>query len=182
MGKITREQAQRLDQEIGEEAIMDDRSAGLSVRAICRKYGVTIRPLYSWLGNLTTARRAEVDGLCRRDRWNEATAFAAESRAAMADERLEALVDPDTGRMKPSVTREEVAVAKALAEQDRWQAASMDPAGFRQNGQPPQPTQVINVGQLFLQALETVKPAPKLAPPTEEAEYEVLDNPMDDDE
>ncbi len=161
-----------LDTEVGENRVMDLRSEGKSVREICREVGTTPRLLYGWLGNQTTARRAEKDGLCRRDRWADATALGADSRAALADERLEKLLDPETGRMRPDVSREEVALAKALSDQDRWQAGNLDPKGFRPNGGLPEGGVVqINIGKLFQQVLSAPVARPALpAAPIEEAE------------
>lgn len=163
---------------IGEDEILDVRSGGASVRAIQKKYNVTVRQLYGWIGKAERNRKAEIDGVCRRERWNEATIMGAEAKAAKADERLEVLIDPETGRMLPTVTREEVALAKALAEQERWNAGNMDPGGFRQN-QPAQAATVqVNVGQLLLQALERAPTSrPRLpAPAIPEAEFEVVDD------
>lgn len=153
-----------LDTEVGENRVMDLRSEGKSVRQICREVNTTPRLLYGWLGNQTTARRAEVDGVCRRDRWAEATALGADSRAALADERLESLIDPETGRMMPGVSREEVALAKALSEQDRWQAGNLDPKAFRPNvGLPDGGVVQINIGKLFQQVLSAPVERPALS-------------------
>jgi hypothetical protein len=175
---------ERLDA-MGEEPIMEARASGMSVRKMQAKFEVSVRQLYGWLGKIEKNRKAEIDGVCRRERWNEATAMGAETKAALADERLEVLIDPETGRMLPSVSREEVALAKALAEQERWSAGNMDPAIFRPNQVQNQPTTQLNIGQLFLQALQApvvptrTLPAPASAAPIEDAEFEDIDdNPL----
>lgn len=142
---------------LGEDVVLDYRATGASVRALCEHFDITTRPLYGWLGNTTTARRGErSDGTCRRERWIEATAMGADSRASLADERLEVLLDPETKRMRADVTREEVALAKALADQDRWQAGNLDPKQFRQNQPAESGTPAISVGSMFVNILSKV--------------------------
>lgn len=177
----------RLD-EMGEEPIMEARASGMSVRKMQVKFEVSVRQLYGWLGKIDKHRKAEIDGVCRRERWNEATVMGAEAKAAMADERLEVLIDPETGRMLPNVTREEVALAKSLAEQERWSAGNMNPEVFRANQVQQAPTTQVNIGQLLLQALErapTSRPRPKALPAEaiEDAVFEEV-NPLglDDDQ
>jgi hypothetical protein len=143
---------------IGEEAIFEDRAGGASTRDLQKKYGVTVSQFYFWLGYSQGARIRAVDaeGLSRRDRWDVLTAHAAESRAARATERLEALVEKEgerEGRMKTDVSREEIALVKALVEQDRWEAGNMDPGTFRQNTAQPAPQVNISVGDLYLAAV-----------------------------
>lgn len=154
--KITNAGIAKLDG-IGEERVMDMRCEGVSVRRICAALDVTARQLYSWLGWATKRIAIDEDGKSRRDRWIEWSLAGAEHRAAHATERLENLTDlSEGGRMKEGVTREEVALAKALAEEDRRCAGDMDPSRFRLNIHAGGGTPNVNIGTLHLHAVQRV--------------------------
>lgn len=143
---------------VGEDVIFEERAAGASTRDLQIKYGVTVNQFYFWIGysSGTRVREVDSDGLSRRDRWDALTALAAESKAARATARLEALVEKEgarEGRMKGDVSREEISLVKALVEQDRWEAGNMDPAVYRQNTTQPVAQVTVSVGDLYLAAV-----------------------------
>lgn len=143
---------------VGEDVIFEERAAGASTRDLQIKYGVTVNQFYFWIGysSGTRVREVDSDGLSRRDRWDALTALAAESKAARATARLEALVEKTgerEGRMKGDVSREEISLVKALVEQDRWEAGNMDPAVYRQNTTQPVAQVTVSVGDLYLAAV-----------------------------
>lgn len=145
---------------IGEEVIFEERAAGASTRDLQIKYGVTVNQFYFWLGysHGTRIRAVDAEGLSRRDRWDALTAIAAESKAARATQRLEALMEKEgarEGRMKGDVSREEIALVKALVEQDRWEAGNMDPNTYRPNTAAAAPSVTLNVGDLYLAAVRS---------------------------
>lgn len=152
MGKKSNIEMAGLDK-LGEEAVLNMRAEGQSVRKLCLTLGIGNRALYGWLGNDRRPKAMDGEGRTRRDRWKEASVLGAEAYAGRSEERLEALIEPETGRMKTSVTREEVALLKAQAESDRWQAGNMDPETFRQNLAPNVLVQQLSVGDLHLQAV-----------------------------
>lgn len=143
---------------VGEDVIFEERAAGASTRDLQIKYGVTVNQFYFWIGysSGTRVREVDSDGLSRRDRWDALTALAAESKAARATARLEALVEKTgerEGRMKGDVSREEISLVKALVEQDRWEAGNMDPSVYRPNVAAPATQVTVSVGDLYLAAV-----------------------------
>ena len=120
---------------------------------------VTAQQFQFWLGTADgpSARAIDEDGRSRRERWDELTPLAAEARADLATLRLEALIEDlgeRAGRMKMDVSKEEIALLKALAEQDRWEAGNLNPAIYRPNTQPNVTNNVsLSAGDLYLTAV-----------------------------
>ena len=144
---------------VTEEVIFEERSEGASTASLRRRYGVTAQQFQFWLGTAEgpSARAIDEDGRSRRQRWDDLTPLAAEARADLATTRLEALIEElgeRAGRMKMDVSKEEIALLKALAEQDRWEAGNLNPSVYRPNA-PPNVTNNVTVtaGDLYLTAV-----------------------------
>lgn len=139
---------------VGEEQILEWRASGHSVRKVCALAQGTTRQLYHWLDN-GVGHDQPLEGWSeptRRERWNRANVLCAEAIADGGAAKIEALRDPDTGRMKPDVTREEIAFTKIDTDYDKWRASVMDPDTFGdKRGQT-----TVSIGALHLNALREV--------------------------
>lgn len=149
---------------------MELRSAGLSVRKLCEACGVTPRQLYHWFDKGEGWDVPNEHGATRRDRWAHACKLCAEAVAEGAASKFEVLRDPDTGRMRLDVTREEIALTAAETNFDKWRASKMDPETYGDKGA----GTTVNIGTLHLSAIKAVlakKALPGEVTPIEDADF-----------
>lgn len=186
--KKSREGAAKLDA-LGEDYIFGLRAEGMTTREIYAATGSTAQIFYWWLGKKVEGKRKaeEEDGTCRRERWEAASRIGAETLGEGSGKYFSQLYDPAGGRAVAGVTREEIALAKAAADHDKWVAGSLDPHRYRGDsvkglGEGNQSSQVVNIGQLHLHALKAPPPprpaalqaAPDASEKVVEGEFEVV--------
>lgn len=154
----------------GEEKVFELRASGISVRKLATLLGVTPRQMYHWFDKGEGHDVPGETGVNRRERWNHANTLCAQALVDGAKDVFERLRDPETGRMKVDVSREEIALAKAETDFDRWHASTLDRDTFgEKKGQ-----QAISIGELHLTAVKRVSAEVKKALPTGEPDVEVV--------
>ena len=137
----------------GEEHVLDLRASGLSVQKVCNALGVTPRQLYHWIDKGEGADVPGDTGATRRMRWNHANTLCAEALVDKGAAAYEALRDPTTARMRPDVTREEIALTKAETDFAKFHVGALDPDRF---GTRPSGGPQITIGSLFIEAAKQV--------------------------
>lgn len=160
---------------VGEDQVLALRASGLAVRKVCALCGGTTRQLYHWLdkGKGADEPLEGWTGNTRRERWNEASKLCAEAIVDGTAANFEALRDPETGRMRVDVTREEIALTTAEANFNKWRVGTMDPDTF--GDRPAAGTTNITIGALHIAAVKAASERAKLPKPVEvieDAEYE----------
>jgi hypothetical protein len=137
---------------VGEEQILEWRAQGHSVRKLCAMAGGTTRQLYHWLDKGKGHDVPGEWGATRRERWNTAGRIGAEAIVDGAVDSFERLRDPGTLRMRPDVTREEIALTKVETDFAKYRAGVQDPETYGEKKANAQ----ISIGSLHLSAIKQV--------------------------
>lgn len=136
----------------GEDKVMELRASGLSVRLVAQALGVTPRALYHWFDKGEGWDVPNEHGATRRERWARACKLCAEAIADGATSKFAMLRDPNTGRMRLDVSREEIAFTTAETNHDKWLASKMDPETYGDKSA----GTTVTIGTLHLNAVKAV--------------------------
>lgn len=131
----------QIEQDGGEDFILDQIRAGSKPRQIMNRYGVDQRMFWFWAH--------EEDG--RWERYQEARRESAHAHADAAETLLEG-IDPETGARIEIITNADARMIIARADHKKWLASKLDQATF--GDQPQVQINQVSLGELHVAQLQ----------------------------